>query len=272
MHYELKETILTIENVNLTLNGNVILQEVNAIIKDVVRPGVTQGQVVGFLGPSGIGKTKLFEILAGLLLPTSGQVLHGVDQKPVHAGCMGVVQQNYPLFNHRSVLSNLEIAANKKYSTEKEAKDKSYEYLERFNLREHANMYPKQLSGGQKQRVAIAQQLLCSNDFLLMDEPFSGLDINMVEEVSQMISEIALLDEYTTVIIVSHDIPATAAISDTIWLMGRDRDAQGNVISGAKIKYTFDLMQRNLAWQSDIRSLPAFHQLMDEVRGLFKTL
>jgi ABC-type nitrate/sulfonate/bicarbonate transport system ATPase subunit len=81
-----------------------------------------------------------------------------------------------------------------------------------------------------------------------------------------------LLDEYTTVIIVSHDIPATSAISDTIWLMGRDRDAQGNVTSGAKIKYTFDLMQRNLAWQSDIRSLPAFHQLMDEVRGLFRTL
>ena len=75
----------------------------------------------------------------------------------------------------------------KNYKNAAERKDKIYAILDRFKLRQYEHTYPAQLSGGQKQRVAIAQQLLCSDNFLLMDEPFSGLDINMVEEVSEMI-------------------------------------------------------------------------------------
>ncbi len=101
--------------------------------------------------------------------------------------------------------------------------------LDRFNLRKQAALYPAQLSGGQKQRAAIAQQLLCSDHFLLLDEPFSGLDVIMIEKVSEMIVEIACTHELNTVIIVSHDIVSTAAIADTLWLMGRDRDANGNI-------------------------------------------
>lgn len=269
MNYSLEETILKIDKVGLTLNDNVILKNVQAEIKNIVRPGMSQGQVVGFLGPSGIGKTKLFEIMAGLIKPTEGNVFYG--NEPAFPGCTGVVQQNYPLFNHRTVYGNLKIAADKNYKAN-ECKTRIEEVLERFKLTQHATRYPAQLSGGQKQRVAIAQQVLCTKHFILMDEPFSGLDINMVDEVSEMISEISTSHELNTVIIVSHDIVSTAAISDTIWLMGRDRDAQNQPIPGSYIKHTFDLIQRDLAWNPDIRKQPGFNQLINEIRDLFSEL
>jgi len=273
MNYTKGDTILKVENVSLELSGNKILRDVNVEIKDIVRPGgPVQGQVVGFLGPSGIGKTKFFEILAGLLRPTTGQVLLGSPLTPVEAGRVGVVQQNYPLFNHRTLRSNLDIAARQVTPDAKERAAKINDILKRFNLHLHGNAYPAQLSGGQKQRAAIAQQLLCSERFLLLDEPFSGLDINMIQEVSEMICEIAGQHELNTVIIVSHDIVSTAAISDTIWIMGRDHDAQGNPIPGARIKYEYDLCEQGLTWQKDIREKPAFVKLLGEIRGLFKDL
>ena len=82
------------------------------------------GQVVGFLGPSGIGKTKLFEVLAGLLEPTSGKVTINNPAIPVKAGLVGVVQQNYPLFNHRTVYGNLDVAAKKTCKDAAERKKK----------------------------------------------------------------------------------------------------------------------------------------------------
>jgi ABC-type nitrate/sulfonate/bicarbonate transport system ATPase subunit len=267
------DTILKVENVSLELDGKKILQDVNCEIKDILRvDGKKQGQIVGFLGPSGIGKTKFFEILAGILKPDTGKVLINKELKPSKIGDVGVVQQNYPLFNHRTVKSNLELGAAKTITDATERERRITAVLERCNLGLHANHYPAQLSGGQKQRVAIAQQLLCTEHFLLMDEPFSGLDVNMVDEISEMIVEISNKEEENTVIIVSHDIVSTVAISDTIWVMGRSRDEKGNVISGSYIKHSFDLCERGLAWRKDIKRDPDFIKLINEIRDLFSTL
>ena len=114
MTHEFKNTILKVENISLSLGGNQILRDVNVDVRDIVRPGMSQGQIVGFLGPSGIGKTKFFEILAGLLKPDTGQVLLGDPLTPVQIGRVGVVQQSYPLFNHRTVMGNLMVAAARK--------------------------------------------------------------------------------------------------------------------------------------------------------------
>ena len=267
------DTILKVENVSLDLDGKKILNNVNVEIKDILRvDGKTQGQIVGFLGPSGIGKTKFFEILAGILQPTTGKVLINKELKQAKIGDIGVVQQNYPLFNHRTVRGNLEIGASKTIADATERAKRVNAVLERCCMHLHANHYPAQLSGGQKQRAAIAQQLLSTEHFLLMDEPFSGLDINMVDEISEMIVEISNKDEENTVIIVSHDIVSTVAIADTIWLMGRDRDASGNVIPGAYIKHSFDLCERGLAWSKEIKKNPDFMKLINEIRDLFITL
>jgi ABC-type nitrate/sulfonate/bicarbonate transport system ATPase subunit len=272
MSYELRNTILKVENVSLKLGSNQILKGVNVEVKDVVRPGLTQGQIVGFLGPSGIGKTKFFEILAGIAQPDTGQVLLGDPLSPVKIGRVGVVQQSYPLFKHRTVLGNLMVAARLKGIPSGERKDKIVELLSGFGLENHLNHYPAELSGGQKQRVAIAQQLLCSDHFLLLDEPFSGLDILMIEKVCEMLRSIALMHEHNTIIVVSHDIEATASIADTLWVMGRDRDDKGEPIPGSHIKHTFNLIERGLAWQENIMAKKDFHDLVDEVRGLFKLL
>ncbi|MGC4045735.1 MAG: ATP-binding cassette domain-containing protein [Armatimonas sp.] len=142
--YSLKETLLKIEGVSLTLGGKLILRDVNAEVKNVVREGMQQGQVVGLLGPSGVGKTRLFRILAGLDQPDSGRVLLGAEGKPVTRGSVGVVAQDYPLFAHRTVLSNLLVAAKQAGKSEKDCED----LLEKFGLAGHEKKYPAQLSGG----------------------------------------------------------------------------------------------------------------------------
>jgi ABC-type nitrate/sulfonate/bicarbonate transport system ATPase subunit len=272
MYYK-TNTILKVENVSLTLGDNQILRDVNVEVKDIWRnDGKTQGQIVGFLGPSGVGKTKFFEILAGLLAPTTGTVGINTTLDPVKVGNIGVVQQNYPLFQHRTVYANLELAAEKNFKDAAERKNRIHEMLQRCKLQNHANFYPAQLSGGQKQRVAIAQQLLCTERFLLLDEPFSGLDVNMIDEISEMIVEISNKHQENTVIIVSHDIISTAAIADTLWVMGRDRDANNNIIAGAKIKYNYDLCEMGLAWQSDIKKQAKFTNLINEIRDFFPLL
>lgn len=270
--YEYKETLLRVENVSLTLGGKLILRNVNISVRNLVRPGLTQGQVIGLLGPSGIGKTRLFRILAGLDAPDTGRVLIEKEGVPVERGMVGVVAQHYPLFHHRTVLSNLAVAGRQAGLKGGGAHEKARSLLKRFGLDEHGNKYPMQLSGGQRQRVAIAQQFMCSEHFLLMDEPFSGLDPVAVDRVAEFITEMAASDELKTFIVVTHDIVAALSVCDTLWLLGRDRDKEGNIVPGARVQATYNLAERGLAWQKNISTTPAFLALLAEIKGLFPRL
>ncbi|HET7230423.1 MAG TPA: ABC transporter ATP-binding protein [Longimicrobium sp.] len=270
--YERKDVLLDISGVTFARGGVPILRDVNAQIRDVVRPGAPQGQVVGLLGPSGVGKTTLFKILAGLTPPDSGTVKIGAQGVPAAPGLVGVVAQNYILFDHRSVLGNLVLAAKQAGMSGDAAKAAAMKYLERFGLQEHAEKFPIQLSGGQRQRVAIAQQLLCSEHYLVMDEPFSGLDVIQQENVQTFLQEVSAADEESTLIIVTHDVSAAVAVCDTIWLMGRERTPTGEIIPGARIVETIDLIERDLCWHADIRKRPGYHQLVDEIKERFHTL
>ncbi|HKC14227.1 MAG TPA: ABC transporter ATP-binding protein [Vicinamibacteria bacterium] len=270
--YETGATILKASGISLTLGGNPILRDINLEVRDLRRPGCITGQVVGLLGPSGIGKTRLFRILAGLDEPTQGQVLIGEKGIPVERGMVGVVAQNYPLFPHRTVLGNLQVAGRQAGLSTAKAAQMASSFLKRFRLEDRAHLYPAQLSGGQQQRVAIAQQFMCSEHFLLMDEPFSGLDPIAVDKVSEIIAEVACLHELNTIIVVTHDIPAAIAVADHLWLMGRDRDASGRIIPGARIQATYDLIERGLAWREGITTTPEFLELLREIMARFPTL
>jgi len=273
VEYAIKETLLHVEDVSLVLQGRQILRGINVEVKDIIRPGMQQGQVIGFLGPSGIGKTQFFRILAGLQKPTTGTVLVGKDQHQVRQGMIGVVAQNYPLFEHRTVLGNLMLGGRQGGKSNKEAHEQSMAMLERFKMADKADLYPAQLSGGQRQRVAIAQQMLCDGHFLLMDEPFSGLDMIMKAEVAKLINEIATMDEENTIIVVTHDVTEVASVADTLWLMGRDRDAEtGEIIPGSRIQEVYDLMARGLAWQPNIITEREFMDFTREVKEHFMTL
>lgn len=270
VEYEHKETLLQLNGVNVSYDNKVILRDVNLEIKNLTRPGMTQGQVVGLLGPSGMGKTTLFRVLAGIEEPDSGSVLIGQDMKPVERGTVGVVAQNYPLFAHRTVKGNLTVAG--RVGGAKNPVEKAGALLQRFGLEEQAGKYPSQLSGGQRQRVAIAQQFMCSEGFLLMDEPFSGLDLLAQERVLAFISEMAAADELSTFILVTHDISAALQVCDTIWLLGRDRDANGDPIPGSRIQKSYDLIERGLCYQPDITTLPEYLQVRAEIRNAFRLL
>jgi polar amino acid transport system ATP-binding protein/sulfate transport system ATP-binding protein len=146
-------------------------------------------------------------------------VLVGEAQKPVERGRVGVVAQHYPLFNHRTVMGNLLVAGRRAGLSGDAAEQKARGLLKGFGMEEHGRKWPAQLSGGQRQRIAIAQQFMCSDNFLLMDEPFSGLDPLAIDRVADFINGVAHAHELNTIIVVTHDITAAMEVSDTIWLM-----------------------------------------------------
>ena len=272
MPCEYKEIILKLEDVHVSYGDVPVLRDVDLEIRNLVRPGLTQGQVVAMLGPSGVGKTTLFRLLAGLMPPDRGRVLVTEDLIPVKAGTVGVVAQNYPLFGHRTVLGNLQVAGKQARLSGTEIDKKAAELLKRFGLTEQGTKYPSQLSGGQRQRVALAQQFMCSKHFLLMDEPFSGLDVVAQEGVFEFIREVAQHDELNTFIIVTHDISAALQVADLVWVLGRDRDTAGNIVPGARLQASYNLVERGIAWQDNITTLPEYMQLRQEIRDIFPRL
>ena len=269
--YTVAERLLTIENVCVSYDKP-ILKNLNAHVDNIVREGMQQGQVVALLGPSGSGKTQLFRCIAGLQKPTSGSIRLNGNKGEVQPGEVGVVAQHYPLFNHRTVLGNLMVAAGRFIKDDKLAREKSIAMLEEFHLLDKANFYPQALSGGQRQRIAIAQQLLCSSHFLLMDEPFSGLDPLAKQRVCETIAGVSTKHELNTMIVVTHDIESAIAIADTVWILGRDRDDKGNPVPGAHIQEVINLAEMGMAWDPDIESRPEFFELTKRIKRQFGEL
>jgi ABC-type nitrate/sulfonate/bicarbonate transport system ATPase subunit len=250
--------------------GKPILKNVKQKIRNITRPGVEQGQVVAILGPSGIGKSTLFELIAGLLTPTKGSIKTFDRAKnalvPIQAGMIGMVYQTYDLFPFLTVKKQLELGARKGGFSGKQAEEKVQFHLNHFRLAEHAQKYPNQLSGGQRQRLSIAQQLLCSNMVLLMDEPFSGLDPLIKQDICDLIAQIAQIDELQTIIIISHDIEPTLSIADTVWLLGKTPHGSATIVE------SIDLMSKGLCWEKGIEEHPEFQKVCGYVTRRFKDL
>lgn len=248
------------------------MRDINLDIKDIVATGAVRGQISTILGRSGVGKTQLFKIIAGLLKPTEGSVLVGEQQEPVSPGVVGMVLQGYPLFPHRTLISNLNIVYR---GDESLRKDMITQYMNDFDIIEHADKYPCQLSGGQRQRAAIVQQLLCSEHFILLDEPLSGVDVVSTEKLLKAIMKVANQDDQNTVIISSHILEPALAISDSVYMLGYEERVPGNstmIYNGATIRYSYDLAAEGLAWNPDIRKEPKFIELVENIRKIFQTL
>jgi ABC-type nitrate/sulfonate/bicarbonate transport system ATPase subunit len=263
MDYQKKETLLKVENVCKQYGGKQVLHNVSFSVKDIVRPNVITGQMVGLVGKSGAGKSTLLNILAGLETPSSGQVLQGIPQVPVKAGDMGVVYQNYYLYNWRKIRKILQFAASKNPEIPPNGiKDAIDGIANDFELADHLDKYPAQLSGGQQQRVAIAEQILGGSKFLLLDEPFSGLDIITIDRVMDILVKVSNYDELKTIIIVSHDLSNTVALADTIYVLAKQKGTEGGTI----IK-EIDLIERGLAWHPNLKGTPAFVETVKEIKG-----
>ncbi len=265
------ETLLKIENISKEFPMNdgttfVALKDFSLEIHNIKE----KPQIISLLGPSGSGKTTALRIIAGLDRPTSGDVLisNGTDKqlRHVRVGDVGVVFQRYPLFEDLNVLHNLIDPAVRSGMDKDAAKEKALRFLDSFGLVKQGLSWPMQLSGGQRQRVAIMQQLMLDRHFIILDEPFSGLDPVNILNVINLISKIAHQHTLNTFIIITHDVTSALIISDHIYLLGRDRDAKDEPKQGSKVMKEYDLIAEGLAYRQDIEDLPRFAAIRKEIR------
>jgi ABC-type nitrate/sulfonate/bicarbonate transport system ATPase subunit len=274
--YTKKDVLLQANNVSLSYDCKCILYDICLTIRDIVRPGLQQGQVVSLVGRSGIGKTQLFRLLSGLQRPDSGEItirervpsarpdgsIQVYRERIVQPGDMGVIFQNYYQFGWRTVRQSLMLAARQNKALAGKEEDAIRQYTQQFDISDVLSRYPGQLSGGQQQRVSIIQQLLKGSDFLLLDEPFSGLDVCVLDKVVELLLQVSLSDELKTLIIVSHDIATAAAISDTVFILGKKPGREGSTLVRE-----IDLIERGLAWRNDVRQEKAFGETIQEIKG-----
>ena len=204
---------LRLEHLVKDFSGTKAVNDVSITIQD--------GKLTGLLGPSGCGKSTTLYLISGLESPTSGRIFFGdrdVTALPPEKRGIGLVFQNYALYPHLTVLENLTLAPVKLQRVPKdEARSKALKCLERVGLKEKAGNYPVQLSGGQQQRVAIARALCTSQPLILFDEPTSALDPEMVQEVLNVMVELA--HENITMICVTHEMGFARQVADRVIFM-----------------------------------------------------
>ena len=256
MDFSFKETILYIENLSVAYDDTVIIKDINLTEKDVVRNGVDcTGQVIAFVGRSGRGKSTLFKALTGLIPLHSGKILikdfastDPTSAKQVQEGDIGLVDQKYTLFRHKTVKQPLHFALRKSKLSEAEKDKKIKDAIKEWGLESCTDKYPNELSGGQRQRTAIIEQLFSSDKFIVLDEPFSGLDVGNIEEVKQSFELLSSLSEYNTVIFSTHDIELALQLAQSIYVIGYptingDKKDYGTVVA------QYDLRELGLAWK-----------------------
>ena len=190
---------------------------------------VHQGEVVVIVGPSGSGKSTLCRtinrletidsgeiLIDGVALPEEGKKLAAVRSQ------VGMVFQSFNLFAHMSILDNMTLApVDVLKRNKKEARAEAMRLLERVGVADQAHKVPTQLSGGQQQRAAIARALAMRPKAMLFDEPTSALDPEMIEEVLQVISELAT--DGMTMLIVTHEMGFARNVADRIIFMDEGR-------------------------------------------------
>ena len=172
---------------------------------------VNKGDIIGIIGPSGCGKSTLLRCINLLEKPTSGEIIF--EDKSIQNSKhildirrkIGMVFQQFNLFNHMTVLDNIILAPTlNKLVSKDEAIKKACTLLKKVDLLDIKNSYPNQISGGQKQRVAIIRTLMMNPEIILFDEPTSALDPEMIGEVTNLMKKLA--DDGMTMLIVSHEL------------------------------------------------------------------
>nr|WP_294934601.1 ATP-binding cassette domain-containing protein [uncultured Flavobacterium sp.] len=256
MKYSFKETLLYVENLSVEYDGTTIIKDISLVEKDVVRENVANtGQVIAVVGRSGRGKSTFFKALTGLVTPKTGKILirdfNNPDvnaAKTVKEGDIGFVDQKYTLFRHKTVLQALQFALRKSTLSTQEKEAKINDYLIKWGLESCRNKYPNELSGGQRQRTAIIEQLFSSEKFLVLDEPFSGLDVGNILEVKKDFELLVDASEYNTIIFSTHDIELAIELAQSIYVIGHP------TIDGKKQNYgsvvaKYDLREMGICWK-----------------------
>ncbi len=231
---KLGDYIITVDNVSKTFPGGI--QAVKNFTTNISR-----SEVLVIMGPSGSGKSTLLRCLNGLEEPDSGTIV--VDGIPLDDNKkhrleirkeVGIVFQSFNLFPHLTALENINLAqirVRKKNKTK--ATKMTMEMLDKVGITEKADSYPAQLSGGQQQRVAIARALAMMPKVMLFDEPTSALDPEMINEVLDVMKNLAR--EGMTMVVVTHEMGFAREVSD--WVIFMD---EGMIVETGTVEHFFE--------------------------------
>lgn len=212
--------MLKLVNLKKSFGNNVVLEDINL--------DVSKGEVIAVIGPSGTGKSTLLRCINYLEKPDSGLIeiagnkidFSDVTKKDIKKlrTHTSMVFQTYNLFKNKTAVENvMEPMITVQKINKKEALKKAEEYLKQVGMLEKKDSYPSKLSGGQQQRVGIARALAVNPDIILFDEPTSALDPELVDEVLNVIKELA--NKKTTMIVVTHEINFAKNVADRVIFM-----------------------------------------------------
>jgi NitT/TauT family transport system ATP-binding protein len=180
-----------------------------------------EGEIVALLGKSGSGKSTLLRCIAGLMAPSDGQVRY--RGQPLNGACSGVsmVFQTFALLPWLTVLENVELGLEAKGVGPEQRKVRAEQAIDQIGLDGFENAYPKELSGGMRQRVGFARALVVQPDALLMDEPFSALDVLTAENLRTELLRLWDTDDFPTkaMLIVTHNIEEAVILADRIFVL-----------------------------------------------------
>jgi NitT/TauT family transport system ATP-binding protein len=231
------------------------------LVLDHVDFALHEGEIVAILGKSGSGKSTFLRVLAGLTPPTEGRVAYRGQTVEGPAYGIAMVFQTFALFPWLTVLGNVELGLEAQGVPRVERRQRALKAIDLIGLDGFESAYPKELSGGMRQRVGFARALVVNPDVLLLDEPFSALDVLTAETLRSDLMDLWLDRRVPTkgIILVSHNIEEAVEIADRIIIFGSD---PGHIRAEIPV---------SLPRPRDVAS-PRFTQIVDEVYAILTTV
>jgi len=250
-------TIIEVKNISKSF---LKAEHQDLLVLDNINFSMQEGEVVALLGRSGSGKSTLLRIIAGLIQPTSGEVIYRGKKVlgPVHG--IAMVFQNFALMPWLTVLQNVELGLEALGVSRSERRERALKAIDIIGLDGFESAFPKELSGGMKQRVGFARALVVNPDILLMDEPFSALDVLTADNLKSDLLDLWQEKRTNTngIMFVTHNIEEAAMLADRIIVFNSD---PGTIRAELKVNLSHPRNE-----QSD-----GFRKLVDQIYTLMTT-
>ncbi len=228
----------------------------NGEMRQVLRPVdilIPHGKFVSIIGPSGCGKSTLFNIVAGLLPPTSGDITIGEKSILGEKGYVGYMLQKDMLLPWRTIIDNIILGLEIKGVPKREARKQALPLMEKYGLSGFEKNYPCELSGGMRQRAALLRTLLYDREIILLDEPFGALDAQTRQSMQNWLLEI-WEDFHKTVLFVTHDMDEAIKIADRICIMHDGNivqfDTPEEILKHPVNEFVSSFVGKNRIWDS----------------------
>lgn len=221
MHELVEPSIIEVKNVSKAFRQDV---QKRLLVLDKVNFSLHEGEIVALLGKSGSGKSTLLRILAGLTRPTKGDVCYHGQAISGPAQGLAMVFQHFALMPWLTVLDNVELGLTAMGVPRDDRRERALRYIDMVGLDGFESAYPKELSGGMCQRVGLARALAVEPDVLLMDEPFSALDVLTAENLRGDLMDLwqERKAQIKSILLVTHNIDEAVAMADRILVFGSD--------------------------------------------------